>query len=131
MITHAVPNLTLPSSPQMLYLSRHPKTLFKNIHSCQPETIYSDMSLPSKWGCVGSVGFGTHRSDSGLEFRGKMGSIHRKGSMSISRAEQGMVSSKRVMTSGCRTPRRPTLFPLTKTSAQRPGKKVESSAAWM
>lgn len=51
---------------------------------------------------------------------------HRKGSTSISRAEQGMVSSKRVMTSGCRTPRRPTLFPRTKISAQRPGKKVGS-----
>lgn len=46
--------------------------------------------------------------------------------MSISRAEQGMVSSKRLMTSGWRTPRRPTLLPRTKISAQRPGKKVES-----
>lgn len=57
-----------------------------------------------------------------------LGSLnHRKGSMSISRAEQGMVSSKRLITSGWRTPRRPTLFPCAKISAQRPGKKVESN----
>ncbi|KAG7215134.1 hypothetical protein INR49_022745, partial [Caranx melampygus] len=40
------------------------------------------------------------------------------------RAEQGMVSSKRVLTSGGGAERRPTLFPRTKISAQRPGKKV-------
>lgn len=37
-----------------------------------------------------------------------------------------MVSSKPLITSGWRTPRCPTLFPWEKTSAQRPGKKVES-----
>lgn len=46
--------------------------------------------------------------------------------MSTSSAEQGMVRSKALMTSGWRTPRRPMLFPPKKISAQRPGKKVES-----
>lgn len=90
--------------------------------------------LMAKWvhrwsGLHESARFGTHFEvflGSGLGMRSW---IHRKSSMSISRAEQGMVSSKRLMTSGWRTPRRPTLFPRTKISAQRPGKKVESKEA--
>lgn len=50
--------------------------------------------------------------------------LHRKGSMLISRAEQGMFSSNLVITSGWRTPSLPTLWPLAKTSAHRPGKKA-------
>lgn len=50
--------------------------------------------------------------------------LHKKGSILISREEQGMVSSNLVITSGWRTPSFPTLWPLAKTSAHRPGKKA-------
>ena len=50
--------------------------------------------------------------------------VHKKGSMLISSEEQGMISSNLVITSGWRTPSFPTLWPLTKISAHRPGKKA-------
>ena len=52
--------------------------------------------------------------------------FHRKHSISISTAEAGMFKSKEVNTSGCSTPSLPMTWPLTCTSAQRPGKNVES-----
>ena len=52
--------------------------------------------------------------------------FHKKDSISISTAEAGMFRSKAVSTSGCSTPSLPTTEPLTWTSAQRPGKNVES-----
>lgn len=50
--------------------------------------------------------------------------LHKKGPILISREEQGMVSSNLVITSGWRTPSFPTLWPLAKISAHRPGKKA-------
>lgn len=51
--------------------------------------------------------------------------LHRKGSILISREEQGMVSSNLVITSGWRTPSFPMLWPRAKISAHRPGKNAE------
>lgn len=50
---------------------------------------------------------------------------HKKGSILISREEQGMVSSNLVITSGWRTPSFPMLWPRAKISAHRPGKNAE------
>ncbi len=44
----------------------------------------------------------------------------------ISRAEQGCINSKLVMTSGCKTPIIPETFPFITISAQRPLRKRES-----
>ena len=60
-----------------------------------------------------------------------VGKVHKNGSISISRAEVGMFSSNDVSTSGCNTPSFPIAFPLTRTSAQRPGKKVGSVCGGM
>ncbi len=54
------------------------------------------------------------------------GDSQRNGSMSISMAAAGMLRSKAVRTSGCRTPTFPMTTPLAWTSAHRPGKKVGS-----
>lgn len=51
-------------------------------------------------------------------------SLHKKGPILISSEEQGIVSSNLVITSGWRTPSFPTLWPLAKISAHRPGKKA-------
>ena len=52
--------------------------------------------------------------------------FYKNGSMSNSRAEAGMLSSKALNTSGCNTPSFPTTFPRATISAHLPGKNVES-----
>jgi len=53
--------------------------------------------------------------------------IHRNGSMSISTAEAGILSSKAVNTSGCSTPSFPITFPFAQISAHLPEKNVGSA----
>ena len=59
-------------------------------------------------------------------FKVKLTTNHRKGSIVISIAAQGLVSSNFVKTFGWRTPKRPMLVPLTTMSAHRPEKYVAS-----
>lgn len=54
--------------------------------------------------------------------------IHRNGSMSISTAEAGILSSKAVNTSGCSTPSFPITFPFAQISAHLPEKNVGSAS---